>query len=943
MRHLTRMSLHRLSILILVCCCAVPAMSQRSMSVQQLRLIDSALAMIGLQRSDCAMPPDLLPTDQHRRPFHDRLFTEPFAAFDVADDVRLRTTFPNDHDMQTLTDSLMRQLGLGTYRRQIYDIRVNGDETMRKLGADPYPRAGYIGATLFLRYASAAIQAHDAMATAHQRFMRQPVLLGMCDSLWRLSREDETSTIWDLHDDEVASRKKAASFFLAANPAVYEDIYVHGVSLYEQLLDFARLSVDSRQLMRDSIKTTVFDSPYGRVAIGGAGDDIYEGTFFLVVDVGGNDVYRGSDSGKTAALNTHVRCIVDLAGNDTYLGGDFTLGSGVAGVGIIIDSDGNDLYRGGDFSVACGLFGIGIVHDQRGDDTYTSGANGQAAGIFGLGLLFDDAGHDTYRAHAQAQGFGATRGAGILVDKSGNDQYLAASPYVDVLRYESHQTTFTQGAALGYRPIASGGIGLLIDHAGNDQYVCDIYGQGTGYWFGLGGVVDVSGDDRYQAYQYAQGAGVHFASGIMRDMHGDDVYVSHGVSQGCGHDVAFGMLLDDAGNDNYVVESLSLGGGNANAVSIVLDERGNDSYSATNTSNTLGFSDFRRSYGMIGLFIDGDGTDVYGSTARNESRSIKSTYGVFYDTKRIVTTDTTVDTQAGANATPTNATAAAATRGDATPLADTPEMLFIQASAAPLRFQNNVQPARDRLAAMGTAALPELETHLNTQMPRERLTLEDVLPKIHAKSPDTIELLIRESLLAKDNAEVALAATLAGKIKARSAITSLALLATDTLWRLRRIAAFTLGEIGDTASMPMLQTLLRDDHPYVRARAAYALGVVGGRDGLNLVREALADDIGIVRYSAIEGLTRGPKRPMSELTQWLSSINDPLVLASGVRILAASDTTARDAKDFLEFVRKAPPTMRRAIDSIVPTLPTFWQKTMASASAPPSKKRRKSQ
>lgn len=933
MRRITPLLLRRLAIAILVCVCAIPALAQRSMSVQQLRLIDSALSMLGLQRSDCAMPADLLPSDRHRRPFHDRLFTEPFAAFDVADDMRQRTVFANEYDMQALTDSLMQMLGIGAYRRHIYDIRVTGDETMRKLGADPYPRAGYVGATLFLRYASAVIQARDAMAAAHDRFMRQPTLVNLSDSLWRLSREDETSSIWDLHDDEVAGRKKAAAFFLAANPSAFEDIYAHGVSLYEQLLDFTRLSFDSRQLMRDSIKTTVFDSPYGRVAIGGAGDDLYEGTFFLILDVGGNDVYRGSDSGKSAALRTYVRCVVDLAGNDTYLGGDFTLGSGAAGVGIIIDGDGNDLYRGGDFSIACGLFGIGIVHDFRGDDTYTSGSNGQAAGIFGIGLLIDDAGHDTYRAHAQAQGFGATRGAGILVDRSGNDQYLAASPYVDVLRYESHQTTFTQGAALGYRPLASGGMGLLIDHAGNDQYVCDIYGQGTGYWFGLGGVVDASGDDRYQAYQYAQGAGVHFASGILRDMHGDDVYVSHGVSQGCGHDVAFGMLLDDAGNDNYVVESLSLGGGNANAVSIVLDERGNDSYSATNTANTLGFSDFRRSYGMIGLFIDGDGTDVYGSTSRNESRSIKSTYGVFYDTKRFVSTDTTVEVPA----------TAAVTARDNTPLSDSPDSLFIQASAAPLRFQSNVQPARDRLAAMGVAALPELETHLKTQMPRERLTLEDVLPRIHAKAPDTIELLIRESLLANDNAEVALAATLAGKIKARSAVSSLSLLATDTLWRLRRLAAFTLGEIGDSASVPLLQTLLRDEHPYVRARAAYALGVVSGRDGLRLLREALVDDHGIVRYSAVEGLTRGPKRPMSELTQWLLSVHDALVLASGVRILAASDTTARDTKDFLEFVRKAPPTMRRAIDSIVPTLPLYWQRTMAQASATPSKKRRKRQ
>ncbi|MDZ4745158.1 MAG: HEAT repeat domain-containing protein [bacterium] len=920
----------RLALIVLLVIGAVSASAQRSMSVQQLRLLDSALALIGQQRSDCAMPPDLFPADRHRLPFHDRLFTDPFSSFDVADDIRQQTMFASENDMASLADTLMHTLGLGKYRRRIYDIRIPGEEIVRKLGSDPYPKAGYIGATLLLRYASAVIQARDGMTVAHDRIINQPMLVAMCDSLWRLSRENETSSIWDLYDDEVAGRKKAASFFLVANPGSYTDLYVNGLSLYEQLLDFVRLSADSRQLMNDSVKTTIIDTPYGRIAVGGAGDDIYEGTFFLIVDVGGNDVYRCSDSGKTAALKTYVRCIVDLGGNDTYIGGDFTLGSGVAGVGIIIDNDGNDLYRAGDFSVACGLFGVGIVHDLLGDDTYTSGSNGQGAGIFGIGLLIDDAGHDTYRAHAQAQGFGATRGVGILSDKSGNDQYLAASPYVDVLRYESHQTTFTQGAALGYRPLASGGMGLLIDHGGNDQYVCDIYGQGTGYWFGLGAVIDVAGDDRYQAYQYAQGAGVHFASGIMRDMRGDDVYVSHGVSQGCGHDIAFGMLLDDAGNDNYVVESLSLGGGNANAVSIALDEKGNDSYSATNTSNTLGFSDFRRSYGMIGLFIDGDGTDTYGSTSRNESRSIKSTYGVFYDTKRVVREDTVVESPL----------ATATTSVDPTPLADTPEMLFIQASAAPLRFQNNVQPARDKLAAMGTGAMPEIEEHLTTQMPRERLTLEDIIPRIHKTSPEVVELLIRESLLSNDNAEVALAATLAGKIKARSAVPSLVYLATDTLWRLRRLAAFTLGEIGDSSNVPLLQTLIRDPHPYVRARAAYALGLVGGNDGFRLVREALVDDEAIVRNSAVEGLVRGPKRPMTELTRWISSVTDPLVLATGVRVLAASDTTTRDAQAFVSFVRTSPESVRRTVDMILPVLPAFWQKSL-TPELPIKKKRKK--
>ncbi|NQW29999.1 MAG: HEAT repeat domain-containing protein, partial [Ignavibacteria bacterium] len=505
---------------------------------------------------------------------------------------------------------------------------------------------------------------------------------------------------------------------------------------------------------------------------------------------------------------------------------------------------------------------------------------------------------------------GGTRGVGVLADLAGNDQYIGASPFVDALRYESHYTTFTQGAALGYRPIASGGVGLLLEYSGNDNYVTDIYGQGTGYWFGLGAIADLAGEDRYQAYQYAQGAGVHFATGLVRDYEGADVYVSHGVSQGCGHDVALGALIDESGNDVYVCESLSLGGGNANAVSLFVDVSGSDSYIAQNTSNTMGFSDFRRSYGMIGVFVDGGGEDFYSETIRNNTTSIKSSYGVFSDV-------TGPPLLPSPSPSPTYVYM---------PLADDIDSLFIQASAAPLKYQNNVKPAREKIAGMGKEALPLLSSYFQTAMPRERLTLEDVLPKIHAAFPDTTRLVMIEGLQSENLAEIALMCTVAGKVKDSTLTPYFISLSRDTSWKVRRTAAQTMSEIKDTLVLPTLEYLLDDPHPLVRSRAAFALGQVGGFPALASLRQTLDEEDQVVRYGAIEGLNRGVKRNISELVSIWQTITTVPHVYSAHRLLFCADTTDKNLEGLVQYIKTAPFYARQNMYRLLASADVFWQR-----------------
>lgn len=917
--------------LLLLLCIATPILcqAQRTWSVTSTRALDSALSLLGMSRMDLAMPPDMLATDVHRLPIHDVSFADPLRPYDDLNDLSERLTTRSQEDLDSVVARCMQAMDLGSFRREHYGSGVTAADIAARCKIDPERLAGFVGATVLYRYLGAVLGAMDGMRPAHDAFMDQPLLVEQIDSMWMNSKESETASLWEMRAQETRAQERSRSFFIRMQPRHLESIYVHGWSLYRQLRAYMQQSIDARDLLHDSIKTVIIPTPIGTIALGGKGNDTYRGSFLFILDVGGDDVYQLDATTKEAALAMPVRCIIDLDGNDVYAAASYELGSGLAGAGILIDRAGNDTYRAGDQSIGCGIAGIGIVHDMSGDDTYLAGQNTQGCGVFGIGLLLDDAGFDTYRAHAQAQGFGGTRGIGIIDDVQGNDQYLAVSPYVDVLRYEAHQITFTQGAALGIRPLASGGMGLLFDHGGNDAYSTDIYGQGTAYWYGIGALIDDAGEDRYNAYQYAQGSGVHFASAMLRDRQGDDVYVSHGVSQGCGHDVATGILLDESGNDAYVCESLSLGGGNANAVSVFIDERGNDSYIASNTVNTLGYSDYRRGYGMIGVFADAHGTDTYGEPTRNDTATIKSTYGVFADLSLPLPIEQ-----------PEDAVTGSVTVGGTSGLTSSADSLLIQASAAPLRFQADVKPARQRLIAMGPRALPELARHFDTQMPRVRLALEEIIPAIHSTSPDAVVRLLADSLQSRENVTVGMVLTLAGKIKLRSLVPQILAMTTDASWQRRRIAVHTLQEIDDTTALPALITALDDPHPYVRARAAFAVGRMAGAEALRTVHAALADEHQVVRFSAIEGLQRGARRPASDVISFWRTLSDQRTFTGAMRLLAASDTTTSDVKALRAWWRTAPAWQRIVMRRTLPSMPAFWQRTLMTEERPSTRKRK---
>lgn len=322
------------------------------------------------------------------------------------------------------------------------------------------------------------------------------------------------------------------------------------------------------------------DLPF--VFVGGACDDTYTATYWLQVDVGGDDVYLNGVGGGVAlpALG------LDLgAGADTYRAQQQAQGFGLATVGLLYDEGGSDLYNVTTFGQGASTAGLGLLYDAgEGDDVYESprgpvvanlDASGgaistKAAGLAGVGILVDEGGNDLYQQDG-LDGFvyGASNGQGWLLDRgAGNDRYTSDDTSITLLG--EHLGWFTGPVEVSAEV---GGTAILYEEGGNDLYRC--------------------GDHVRQGCQAAGGAG---AAAFLLDQGGDDAYlmgvafggelggvpvfsIGQGGAYGPSAPGGFALLRDLSGNDHYQAEKWAQGYGTV-GVGVLLDLGGADVYTA---------------------------------------------------------------------------------------------------------------------------------------------------------------------------------------------------------------------------------------------------------------------------------------------------------------------------------------------------------------------------
>jgi hypothetical protein len=426
----------------------------------------------------------------------------------------------------------------------------------------------------------------------------------------------------------------------------YGEMYGGAVDVLDAIAqaDLGRFAVVPTATIATSTAVLLFsqETPIGRIAIGDANPGIYDssiaayaGPWALLVDLGGNDVYRTPVGGNTSFANA-VSVMIDLGGDDLYAyvevpdpkdgtrlpsdgrgryhpvmpptrdNGPISFseiprqGGARLGTAVLVDlGGGRDRYVSLRMSQGSGVLGTGVLVDDGGNDSYSAETVAQGAGAFGIGILYDVAGDDVHEAYSMAQGFGFARGAGLVYDVSGDDRYLmdvgdpasGGDPlYFNAQRPGMANSTLGQGWGFGRRAdqtdraFMSGGIGILVDAAGKDQYQGSIFTQGGGFWFGTGILADESGDDRYDGMWYAMGAAAHYSLGFLLEGDGNDMYGGAlpriNVTQGGGHDFSAAFLIDEAGNDIYNGARITLGCGNSNGMGFFADNGGDDQYSA---------------------------------------------------------------------------------------------------------------------------------------------------------------------------------------------------------------------------------------------------------------------------------------------------------------------------------------------------------------------------
>lgn len=122
----------------------------------------------------------------------------------------------------------------------------------------------------------------------------------------------------------------------------------------------------------------------------------------------------------------------DVAGADRYDGAVFAQGVGYwMGLGVLADSEGDDRYNGMFYAQAAAAhFGLGVLLEGGGDDTYNADhhASQSMLGLghdFSVSALIERAGDDVYTGPDRSLGAGKCHGAGLFVELSGDDQYLA--------------------------------------------------------------------------------------------------------------------------------------------------------------------------------------------------------------------------------------------------------------------------------------------------------------------------------------------------------------------------------------------------------------------------------------------------------------------------------------------------------------------------------------
>jgi hypothetical protein len=461
----------------------------------------------------------------------------------------------------------------------------------------------------------------------------------LCDLLEKVDRDG-------LHRAAEALAPLVDHAFLAQLAAIPEEGYVQVPG------------VEGRVLRR-------IDTPAGAIIVGGRGRNVYHldemPDVAAVVDLGGNDEYiEGSVS-----LERPLLVILDLGGNNYYHGSQPGIqGSAVMGVSMLLNVDGNNVYEAHDVAQGSAICGVGILVDDSGSNRYRGVRRVQGTALCGLGILINRGGDNDYRAAMWGQGFGGPLGWGMLDDVGGHNHFFLGGLWRDSYPETPGYEGWGQGLGAGIRQCADGGLGILLDGAGDNVYEFDYLAHGGGYWCGMGFARDFGGNNKYlgstetsynggargepQFQRFGCGFGCHYSLGFMFDDGGNSYYRGAIMGMGFGWDCSVGVLCNFGGNAKYDENSMTSQGCGAQASLGMLFDYGGDSnfmgYGQGFANPSISYHNLPTCGGNFSFLIHYGGTATYGSGAQNNSYNQRGSAGGFLIDRPLK--DTTAETTA---------------------------------------------------------------------------------------------------------------------------------------------------------------------------------------------------------------------------------------------------------------------------------------------------------
>ncbi len=198
------------------------------------------------------------------------------------------------------------------------------------------------------------------------------------------------------------------------------------------------------------------------------------------------------------------------------------------------------------------------------------------------------------------------------------------------------------------------------------------------------------------------------------------------------------------------------------------------------------------------------------------------------------------------------------------------DSLFKFATTKIIYYQDQVQPSKDSLGAIGEPAVPYLVDKMDTQDARTMLALVDIFKMIGTPAVPAIV----EAIGADDNYKRRLAVRALGDMKDTTAVDGLLRYTYDPDFRIRSGVLSALGKIGDKRGVEPSLKGLNDDDYLVQTSAAVSLSMLADPRTIDPLLKSLSDPYYGVRFKAAEALWNIGKPAVKPIKNALENPSD---------------------------------------------------------------------